>query len=66
MNYQYARRNYFKIDSDGFHKIKTQLRALGLIQLSEKNRGVRDTSTYWTLTNYGDQYLTKLMAIQKT
>ena len=60
----YAHKGWFKIDNDGFHQIKTQLRALGLIKLSEKKRGVRDSATYWTLTNYGDQYLTKLMAIK--
>ncbi len=63
--YHYRNKSWFKIDSDSFHQIKTQLRALGLIMLSEKKRGVRDTATYWTLTKYGDQYLTKLMAITK-
>lgn len=62
----YQNRSWFKVDSDNFHQIKTQLRALGFIKLSEKKRGVRDTATYWTLTNYGDQYLTKLMAIPKS
>jgi len=65
-SHHYKNKSWFKVDSDSFHQIKTQLRALGLIKLSEKKRGVRDTATYWTLTNYGDQYLTKLMAIPKS
>lgn len=64
--HHYSKKGWFKIDSDSFHQIKTQLRALGLIKLSDKKRGVKDTSTYWTLTSYGDQYLTKLMAIPKS
>jgi hypothetical protein len=62
---QYKHKSWFALDNDCFHQIKTQLRALGLIKLSDKKRAVRDTGTYWTLTNYGDQYLTKLMAIPK-
>ncbi len=63
--HHWKNRIWFKIENDDFHLIKTQLRALGLIKLCEKKRGVRDTGAYWTLTNYGSQYLTKLMAIEK-
>lgn len=56
--HHYQQKSWFRIDNDSFHQIKTQLRALGLITLSDKKRGVRDTATYWTLTSYGDQYLT--------
>lgn len=56
----------FSITSESFHQVKTQLRALGLITLSYKKKTVRDTATYWTLTKYGDQYLTKLMAIRRS
>lgn len=55
----------FRIDSDDFQTIKIQLRALGLITKSTKSRSVKDTSTYWTLTPYGDNVMTRLRAIQK-
>jgi hypothetical protein len=56
----------FKIDSVDFQTIKVQLRALGLITKSPKSRSVRDNATYWTLTSYGDNVMTKLRAIQKS
>lgn len=55
----------FRINSDDFQTIKIQLRALGLITKSTKNRSVKDTATYWTLTPYGDTVMTRLRAIQK-
>lgn len=55
----------FRIDSDDFQTIKIQLRALGLITKSTKSRSVKDTATYWTLTPYGDNVMTRLRAIQK-
>jgi len=55
----------FKVDSDDFQTIKIQLRALGLITKSTKSRSVKDTATYWTLTPYGDNVMTRLRAIQK-
>jgi len=55
----------FKIADHDFQTIKIQLRALGLIAKSEKARSIKDTDTYWTLTPYGDQVLTRLRAIQK-
>jgi len=39
---------------------------LGLITKSTKNRSVKDTATYWTLTAYGDNQLTRLRAIRRT
>lgn len=48
----------------GFHTIIVQLRALGLITKSEKNRSVKDRGTYWTLTPYGDETMTRLRAIE--
>ncbi|MGV8998174.1 MAG: DUF4062 domain-containing protein [Parvibaculaceae bacterium] len=42
-----------------------QMRALALIQKSKKSHGVNDTLTYWTLTPYGEEQLTKLRAIKK-
>ncbi len=55
----------FRADPDDFQTIKIQLRALGLITKSTKNRSVKDTATYWTLTPYGDNVMTKLRAIRK-
>ncbi len=55
----------FRVSRDDFQTIKIQLRALGLITKSTKNRSVKDTATYWTLTPYGDTVMTRLRAIQK-
>ncbi len=55
----------FKVKKDDFQTVKIQLRALGLITKSTKNRSVKDTATYWTLTAYGDNQLTRLRAIPR-
>lgn len=55
----------FSVRRDDFQTVKVQLRALGLITKSTKNRSVKDTATYWTLTPYGDNQMTKLRAIPK-
>jgi len=60
--------HYFRgvaISDDDFQTIKVQLRALGLITQSVKNRSVKDTKTYWTLTPYGDSIMSQLRAITK-
>lgn len=43
-----------------------QMRAIGLIKESTKQRSVKDTSTYWTLTPYGDIKMVQLRALRKT
>ena len=49
-----------------FQKCLVQLRALGLIRESvHKNRSVKDTETYWTLSPYGDQLMVQLLAQRK-
>ncbi|WP_458123366.1 DUF4062 domain-containing protein [Paenibacillus sp. Z3-2] len=53
------------VNSTDFQTIKIQLRALGLIAMSSKQRSVKDTSTYWMLTPYGDEYLMSLRALKK-
>lgn len=53
------------IDSSSYQTIKVQLRALGLIRRSEKSRSVKDTNTYWSLTEYGDEIMTRLRAIRR-
>ena len=55
----------FSISNDDFQTIKIQLRALGLITKSEKNRSVKDSGTYWTLTPYGDEVMIQLCAIRR-
>ena len=55
----------FSIDDSDFQTIKIQLRALGLIVRSEKPRSVKDVDTYWTLTPYGDDLMTRLRAIKR-
>jgi len=55
----------FKIKPDNFQTIIVQMRALGLITKSEKTRSVKDTETYWTLTPYGDNIMTRLRAIRR-
>jgi hypothetical protein len=53
------------ITTRDFDTILLQLRALGLITKSQRNRSVKDTATYWKLTPYGDARLTALRAIRK-
>jgi len=55
----------FLINESDFQTIKVQLRALGLIVRSEKARSVKDVDTYWTLTPYGDNLMTRLRAIKR-
>lgn len=54
-----------RITDEDFHTILVQLRALGLISKSSKQRSIKDLANYWTLTPYGDNLLTKLRAIKK-
>jgi hypothetical protein len=52
------------VDQGDYDKIMIQLRALGLIRLSDHKRSVKDRGMrYWSLTDYGDEYMTRLMAI---
>lgn len=55
----------FQIHESDFDTVKIQLRALGLIVPSKRQRSVKDAATYWTLTPYGDLAMTKLRAIKK-
>jgi hypothetical protein len=59
------RLKYFYIDSDTFSTILVQLKALGLITKSVRQRSVKDEKTYWKLTPYGDTVMTQLRAIRK-
>jgi predicted MarR family transcription regulator len=55
----------FSLNQDDFQTVKIQLRALGLIIKSDKARSVKDVDTYWTLTPYGDEVMTRLRAIRR-
>ncbi|MFG1190309.1 DUF4062 domain-containing protein [Xanthobacter flavus] len=55
----------FNINDEDFQTIKVQLRALGLIVKSDKNRSVKDSDNYWTLTPFGDESMIRLRAIRK-
>lgn len=53
----------FNISNESYNLIKVQLKALGLIKLSARKRSTKDNETYWTLTPYGEYYMTQLLAI---
>jgi hypothetical protein len=55
----------FRIKDEDFQTIKVQLRALGLMVRNDKARSVKDSGTYWTLTPYGDEAMTRLLAIRR-
>jgi hypothetical protein len=55
----------FEIVDEDFQTIKVQLRALGLIEKNDKNRSVKDTQLYWTLTAFGDHIMNQLRAIKR-
>jgi len=55
----------FSLIPGEFQTIKIQFKALGLIQQSKKNRSVKDSHSYWTLTPYGDHVMTQLIAVPK-
>jgi hypothetical protein len=58
------KKNFQAILFDDFISILIQFKALGLIEKSEKKRSIKDTNTYWKLTNKGDALLTNLRAIR--
>lgn len=55
----------FTFSDNDIYTCMVQFRALGLIKESDKKRSIRDTSTYWTLTPYGDQMMVQLRAISR-
>ena len=65
-NYKHHRLLKCHITLDCFQTIIVQIRALGLIAKSTRNRSVKDTSAYWTLTPYGDNIMNRLRAIKRT
>ena len=55
----------FHFRNEDFDTCIVQLRALGLIKESLRQRSVKDTETYWTLTPYGDYAMVQLRALSK-
>ncbi|MCP3807735.1 DUF4062 domain-containing protein [Paenibacillus sp. Lou8.1] len=55
----------FKVNESNFQTILIQFRALGLILKSNRQRSLRDKGTYWSLTPYGDEVITKIRAIRR-
>lgn len=55
----------FRIDSDDIDTCIVQLRALGLIQESDKKRSVKDPGAYWMLTPYGNTIMVQLRAVRR-
>jgi hypothetical protein len=55
----------FKFDSFTIDTCLVQFRALGLIREDKKARSIKDRSTYWTLTPYGDYTMVKFRALRK-
>lgn len=54
------------LSDESFQTIKVQLIALGIIKPSTKKHSTTDTSTYWTLTPYGNKVMMRLKALKKT
>lgn len=54
-----------EVTIESFNDVKVQFSALGLIEKGTKRRLGSDTSTYWRLTERGQQQLLRLRAIRK-
>lgn len=54
-----------EVTIESFNDVKVQFAALGLIEKGIRRRPGNDTSTYWRLTNPGQQQLLQLRAIRK-
>jgi hypothetical protein len=55
----------FRFREDEIETCIVQFRALGLIRESSRQRSVRDTKTYWSLTPHGDHLMTQLRALRR-
>ena len=53
------------LTEESWGTILIQLRALGVIEVSSRNRSVKDKQVYWKLTRAGDNYVTALRAIPR-
>lgn len=59
------RTSYITVNNLDFQTIKVQLIALGLIAKSEKKRSIKNSSTYWSITPFGETVMIKLRAKKK-
>jgi len=55
----------FQLNPESFNMVKIQLYALGFIQRSSHDHSVDDKNQYWTLSTYGEQYLTRAIAVRR-
>ncbi|NTX15496.1 DUF4062 domain-containing protein [Myxococcus sp. CA056] len=55
----------FEVSQEDIDTCVIQLRALGLIRESDRQRSVKDTQSYWRLTTYGDLRMTQLRALRR-
>lgn len=53
------------VSDEVFETMIVQFMALGLIQRSSRNHGVKDTGTYWSLTPFGETRTVQLRALSK-
>jgi len=53
------------VKTSSLDEVKVQLYALGLIERSDRQRAVRDTNTYWRLTQAGEARLMALRAARR-
>jgi hypothetical protein len=53
------------VNEDDWQSVIIQLRALRLMTMSVRKRGVADKETYWTLTPAGDRHLVELRASRR-
>jgi len=53
------------VTDEAWGTVIVQLRALGIIAVSSRKRGVNDKSIYWRLTPAGDAYLVNLRALRR-
>lgn len=65
-NFRTLRLGEFGTETNDFKTVIIQLRALGLIRQSERERATKSNIIYWTLTPYGDHLVTKLRAQRKS
>lgn len=52
------------VTDEDFQTVILQLVALGLVEQSQRNRSVKDTSNYWSLTPYGHTKLVQIRALK--
>jgi hypothetical protein len=55
----------FAFNDEDLDTCLVQLRALGLIKESVRQRSVKDTRAYWSLTPYGDHLMVQLRALRR-